>query len=301
MTEKGLVYNINRSSLHDGPGIRTTVFLKGCPLRCIWCHNPESQQYKAQLSYNKSKCINCRRCERSCVYGVHNFVDGKHYVNYEQCKLCRKCIKACTPDALSIIGESISVEEVMDEVIKDKKFYDNSGGGITVTGGEPTAQINFLVKLLENCKQENIHTAIETCGYATENDYKKILPLVDLFLFDYKITGKNKHKKYTGVSNKLILSNLDLLCKRDANVILRCPIIPGINNCEEHYKAIADLTNKYKSILETHVMVYNNWGISKNKNIGNFNYFKTRMFSEEEMASLIKKLRELGVKNVSIG
>ncbi|SIQ22519.1 glycyl-radical enzyme activating protein [Halanaerobium kushneri] len=301
MSEKGLVYNINRSSFHDGPGIRTTVFLKGCPLNCIWCHNPESQQYEAQLSYNESKCINCRMCEQSCGNGVHNFVSGKHYVYFDKCKLSGKCIEVCELDALSIIGKSVSVEEVMDEVIKDKKFYDNSGGGITVSGGEPTVQIDFLVKLLEKCKQENIHTAIETCGYAKESNYKKIISLVNLFLFDYKITGKNRHKKYTGVSNELILSNLDFLCNRDANVILRCPIIPGINNCDEHYKAIADLSNKYKSILETHIMFYNNWGISKNKNIGNINYFETKMFSETEKASLVKKLKEFGVKKVSIG
>ncbi|KAB2844878.1 MAG: glycyl-radical enzyme activating protein, partial [Melioribacteraceae bacterium] len=178
----GLVFDIQRFSLHDGPGIRTTIFLKGCPLDCAWCHNPESKSFKRQLSYNENLCTSCMECSKVCENNVHSFVNGKHIVDFDACELCGKCVDVCPSGALQIIGKEYSADEIISLVLKDKKYFENSNGGVTISGGEPLAQFKFTKNLLVKAKKEGLHTAVETCGFAKEQQYLEILPYVDLFL-----------------------------------------------------------------------------------------------------------------------
>jgi len=264
----GLIFDIHRFSLNDGPGIRTTIFLKGCYLKCEWCHNPESQSFLPQLSFNQEKCINCFDCVKVCPNGAHKIQDEKHFVDWNLCNVSGSCVDVCPTNALKIIGKNSTVEEIISEVLKDKKYYDKSGGGITISGGEPLAQFKFTKGLLIEAKKNNIHTIVDTCGFADQNHYKEILPFVDLFLFDYKLTDDKKHKKFTGVSNKKILENLDFIYRNGASIILRCPIIPGINDDENHLEGIKNLIEKYPNLKSVEIMPYHNLGKDKAKKIG---------------------------------
>ena len=251
----GIIYDIQRCSLHDGSGIRTTVFLKGCPLDCVWCHNPESKQMKPKLSYNKNKCTGCGACG---FCGVHTFDEGGHKVNFQHCAACGQCVRACITDALEIIGREKSARQVMDIVLRDQKYMQNSGGGLTVSGGEPLMQPEFTRELLQLAKQNGLHTALETCGYG---DVSAVEQWVDLWLYDYK-GSSDVYLKYCGVENTLILENLDYLCGRGASVTLRCPVIPGINDNSAGYHEIC---RKYNIAYE--IMGYNGLGKDKAERI----------------------------------
>ncbi|MBE6632113.1 MAG: glycyl-radical enzyme activating protein [Ruminococcaceae bacterium] len=264
----GTIFNIQKFSVNDGPGIRTTVFMKGCPLNCLWCHNPESKKVKKEIFYNKEKCSSCGMCIKACPSGCHSFEGVAHLYDRERCTACGKCTETCLNSALEAVGKEISAEEVIKEVMKDKIFYENSGGGMTLSGGEPMAQFNFTYELLSMAKNEGLHTCIETCGYAKEENYLKIVPLTDIFLFDYKVTGEELHKKYTGVSNELILSNLKAIDSAGGKSILRCPIIPGINDTEEHFCGIAKTAESLKNILEINIEPYHPLGKGKSEMLG---------------------------------
>lgn len=265
---KATIISILRASIHDGPGIRTTVFFKGCPLRCGWCHNPESWSSEPQLFFNRDKCVDCMACVGVCPTGAHQIEQDRHMVKFGLCIACGKCVEACYYEALSIFGQKLYVEAIFDEVKSDMDFYTMSGGGVTLSGGEPMLQPEAASELLKKCREAGIHTCIETCGYAPEKNYKKILPYVDTFLFDYKDTDSARHKKLTGVSNELILSNLDFLYKKNARIILRCPLIPSVNDTENHLKGIAELSKKYPLLEGIEIMPYHNLGISKGTGIG---------------------------------
>jgi len=260
---KGIVFDLHRFSLNDGPGIRTTVFLKGCPLHCDWCHNPESQSFQPQLSFNPDKCIDCFDCTAACPSGTHKIADNKHIVDFSSCILSGECVKACTHDALKITGYEKDVFEIMKVVLKDKAYYDNTGGGLTISGGEPLAQFEFTKALLAAAKKEGIHTCIDTCGQAAKEKFKEILPLTDLFLFDYKITDSAAHKQFTGLGNRQIMENLDFLLQGGADIILRCPIIPGINDDDEHLAGIAEIAEKYPQIKSVELIPYHSMGRDK--------------------------------------
>ncbi|MBN1300197.1 MAG: glycyl-radical enzyme activating protein [Melioribacteraceae bacterium] len=298
----GLVYDIHRFSLHDGPGIRTTIFLKGCPLDCLWCHNPEAKSFEPQLSFNSNLCTLCGNCEKSCPNNVHQIIDGKHIINFDLCRTSEECVENCPAGALSIIGYSESVEEIMETVNKDRKYFENSGGGLTISGGEPMAQFDFTFEILKRAKESGIHTAIETCGQSTEQRFMKVLPYVDLFLFDYKETDPENHKNYTGVSNKQILKNLELILENGASVILRCPLIPGFNDNEKHFRGIAGLQKKFPSIKLIEIMAYHNTGRDKAEKIGLVNPLKDlSSVSESEKKMWINSLTRLGCTNVTFG
>jgi pyruvate formate lyase activating enzyme len=220
----GLVFSIERGATHDGPGLRTTVFFKGCPLRCVWCHNPES------LSFSPEE---------------YHLDDG-----------------------VEIKGTEKTVEEIMRIVRKDKIFFQKSGGGLTLSGGEPLAQIDFARSLLQAVKSEGIHTCVETSGYVQTDALLSVAPYVDLFLYDYKESDDQRHKKYTGVSQKLILDNLSVLNDAGAKIILRCPVIPGYNDSPAHFSAISQTANTYRQIICVHIMPYNPMGASKAKRLG---------------------------------
>ena len=264
----GYIFNIQRFSLHDGPGIRTTVFLKGCNLNCIWCHNPESFIKQPQLSYVKEKCSACGVCQAHCPHSAHLVENGAHQVFFERCKTCGICVAGCPSSALTIIGYKISAEDVMREVLQDKAYYEESGGGVTFSGGEPVLQHKFLHRLLVLSKEAGLHTCLDTAGLFPPRILKKMLPLCDLFLYDYKMTDIHEHWKYTGVANITILNNLALLAKYKKSVILRCPIIPGINDIPEHYKAIEDLKNRYSNIIRIDYLPYHIIGRDKREQIG---------------------------------
>ena len=279
--DKRTIFNIQKFSINDGPGIRTTVFMKGCPLDCLWCHNPESKSRTPEIFYNAEKCIGCRECS-VCPKGCHTFKDTEHIYNREKCDACGECARVCYSDALELVGTEKSVDEVIAEVMKDKAFYENSDGGMTLSGGEPMFQFDFAYELLKSAKENGLHTCIETCGFAKWEQYEKIADLVDIFLFDYKATGSDKHKEFTGVPNELILQNLKKLDDIGCKTILRCPIIPGLNNTDEHFKGIAETANGLKNILEINIEPYHPLGKSKSEQLGKEYVLGDLTFTDED-------------------
>jgi glycyl-radical enzyme activating protein len=291
----GIVFDIQRFALHDGPGIRTTVFLKGCPLNCLWCHNPESINPKPQLSYNDEKCAQCGKCVKVCAVKAHSINNTQHQIDYEKCTACGKCVENCLHDALKMVGKTMTVDEVMEEVIKDKEYYAQSNGGLTISGGEPMRQFDFTLELLKSAKAASIHTCLDTCGFAPVDQFQKIIPLVDLFLYDYKETDLDSHKKLTGVSNELILSNFDFLLSENAKVILRCPLVPGVNDSDDHLKGIAKISAKYPQIEAIEIMPYHDMGRDKANRIGKKLKNNVLIATIDETKKIwIQKLKEFG-------
>lgn len=296
----GTIFNIQKFCVNDGPGIRTTVFLKGCPLRCIWCHNPESKKTAPEMFYNAQKCVKCGRCAKACDKVCHEFSDDVHLYDREKCAVCGKCAEVCPTEALETAGYEISVEDALRDVLKDKVFYDNSGGGMTVSGGEPMLQFDFTLSLMKSAKEAGLHTCMETCGYAPEERYREIAPYVDIFLFDYKITDPEKHRECTGVTNELILSNLRMLDGAGSKIILRCPIIPTVNDTEEHLSAIANLANSLSNVLEINIEPYHPLGSGKSEMLGREYALQGLGFPEEETVKgwieTVKSRTEITVK-----
>jgi pyruvate formate lyase activating enzyme len=239
--DKGLIFNIQKFSVHDGPGIRTTVFLKGCPLACAWCSNPESQSFTPELMVRDINCRVCGACVPACPQGAIS-VSKKtgRMIDRQKCDSCLLCVDSCLYDSLLRCGTSMTVREVLDEVLQDRIFYKNSGGGVTLSGGEPLAQPAFSRKLLKACKQEGLHTAIETAGFVPWNEMESMLEFVDLVLFDVKHLDAELHRKTTGVGNTLILENLRKTAKQ-TELWLRVPLIAGFNDSESHIRQIAAL------------------------------------------------------------
>lgn len=265
--EKGFVFNVQRFCVNDGPGIRTTVFMKGCMLNCLWCHNPESKYPKPQLLLHEKKCLQCRECAEVCPHGYHEFDQGRHIILRSHCTGCGACVDACF-GALELCGKEMTVEEIMTEVLKDQSFYRNSGGGVTLSGGDPLFRPDFTLSLLKKSKEYGLHTCIETCGHAAFEDVEALLPYTDLFLWDVKETDPALHKRYTGVSNERILENLCKINDLGAKIVLRCPIIPSYNDRDEHLKAIGRLAEELDGVSKIDVEPYHPLGTSKNKAFG---------------------------------
>ncbi len=243
----GEIFNIQKFCVNDGPGIRTTVFFKGCPLRCLWCHNPESQSNDKQIMFYSEKCTQCGKCKNLAFDNTEFF---------------------CPNEAKEICGRTVTTEEVIAEVMKDYEFYKNSAGGMTLSGGEPLFQFEFALELLQNAKANNLHTAIETCGFAEKSKIIKIAEFTDLFLFDFKESNPKLHKAYTGADNSLILENLFVLNELNKDIILRCPIITGYNDRQENYDKICELANALTSVKGVEIEPYHAFGESKYEAIG---------------------------------
>ena len=292
---QGTVFNIQKFSVNDGPGIRTTVFLKGCPLRCLWCHNPESKHTYPEIMYNEAKCASCGRCVTACETGAHIINKGSNLHIYDRslCKGCGECAADCVFGAIEVAGKSMNADAVMEEVLRDKVFYDTSGGGMTLSGGEPMMQLEFTLELLTLAKENGLHTCMETCGYAKSDGYKKVAPLVDIFLFDYKVTDPELHKKYTGAENGLILENLAMLDSLGAKTVLRCPIIPGCNDTDEHFLGIAETANRLKNVIEINIEPYHPLGKGKSELLGvDYPLSDVGFPKDEAVAEWIRKISE---------
>lgn len=307
---RGMIFNIQRFSIHDGPGIRTSVFMKGCPLCCEWCHNPESRSGKPELSYISHKCVGCGRCVAVCPTGAHsispntNAAEGEksfiHTLNREKCIVCEKCAAACGYGALSVAGKLYTAGEVIAEVMRDLPFYKNSGGGVTFTGGEPFAQYEFLLEMLKLAKSEGLHVCIETSLFAPSEKLIEAAAYTDLFLADYKESDEALHKNFTGVSNKTILENFRRLDEAGAKIELRCPIIPERNDREDHYKGIAELANSLSNVVEITLEPYHPLGISKSENFGYYTVYERREFLDktavEKIAEFLRNLTDIKVR-----
>ena len=289
----GIVFDIKRFSIHDGPGIRTTVFLKGCPLTCLWCHNPESQQSALELIFRPERCIHCGACFEACPEGAIYQRDGSYLTNRSLCKVCGICVDVCCAEAREIIGKELSTEEILKEVLKDKPFYDQSNGGLTFSGGEPLQQLEFLEELLRESKANNLHTALDTCGYAPWDDFLRILPYLDLVLYDVKIMDDQLHKKFTGVSNRQVLDNLTSLAEYGTDLNIRFPVLPGLNDTEDQIRKLGETLKELNGISKVDLLPYHELSSEKYRRLDrSFNHNKWRKPSRDEMIRIQSHLSE---------
>jgi len=297
----GKIFNIMKYSIHDGPGIRTTVFFKGCPLNCQWCHNPEGQGIGQELMYRPDRCIGCGRCVENCPSGAITSSEGKVAYNRSQCQACGDCCNTCHAGVRELVAKTMTVDEVMAEIEKDLIFYDESGGGVTFSGGEALMQSDFLLELLKKCRKKEIHTAIETCGFVKFESLQKISDFVNLFLYDLKLMNSKKHQDVTGVSNNLILENLCWLAENHPQVIVRIAIIPGINDDEENLQKIGEFVSSLKRSPEIHCLPYHSAGVDKYQRLGlEYSLPDVQSPDDEHMEEIARSLERFGLK-VKIG
>ncbi len=265
--QTGMVFDIQHFSVSDGPGIRTVVFLKGCPLRCSWCHNPESYLARPQMMVYAERCAGCGACAAACPQGLEG-IRAQSSSWRDGCTGCGACAQVCAAGALEAAGTLMTVKQVLEAVVEDLPFYRTSGGGLTISGGEPLAQPAFTLALAQAARELGIPVAIETSGYCDWDVLRLLLPHVDLFLYDYKLTGEEEHRQHTGVGQQRILQNLYRLDESGANIILRCPMIPGINIHTAHEEGIIRLAGSLQNLQQVHLEPYHSIGLSKRMRLG---------------------------------
>jgi len=297
-----IIFNIQRFSIHDGPGIRTTVFFKGCPLKCQWCHNPESINPFPEIAYHESKCIKCYKCIEVCPTEALSKSRNGVTINREKCDGCGKCAEICYSGALELCGRYMKIEEVMAEVTRDLPFYKNSNGGLTASGGEPLAQANFVADFFARAREEGVHTALDTSGHAEWATVRKVLDHTDLVLYDIKTMGSERHKTLTVVPNKLILANLERTCGEGIPVIVRIPVIPNYNiiNVEEDVKEIADFLQGLNAVRRVDLLPFHRLGKSKYLMLSRNFVVDIEPPDKEYVESIRKILASSGIE-VSIG
>ena len=299
------VFNIQRYSLHDGSGIRTLVFIKGCPLKCRWCSNPEGQKNYPELGYLRVKCVGPKECGGRCVevcsnQAIESLDKGEITINREKCKLCGECAKACYYGALKIIGQYMSIGEILTEVEEDQSFYRYLEGGVTLGGGEPLINPGFSREFLKECKERGLHTVLETCGFGPWKELRRILEYVDLLYYDIKHMDSEKHREMTGVSNKIILENArKILSMRRLKVVIRIPVVPGFNNANEQVKAIARFVKGSGGEM-MELLPYHRLGQAKYRQYGmEFIFEDVEPPSEERMEQLREIVRSCGLEEVT--
>jgi pyruvate formate lyase activating enzyme len=296
------VFNIQRCSIHDGPGIRTTVFIKGCPLRCDWCHNPESLDGAPEVAINEKKCTACGACVEACPESDGDRPARGSDWDDGTCQRCGACAEACPSEARELIGEARAVADLVAEIERDRPFFESSGGGVTFSGGEPLCYPAFLVACLEGCREKGLHTAVDTSGFATKKVIRDIARLADVLLYDIKHMDPKAHKRHTGVDNEQILENLRTLSEEAADIWIRFPLIPGFNDVEENLEAMAAFINGLPNAHPVSVLPYHPAGVEKHRRLGksppDVGY---RTPTDEEIAAAIERLRSYGLEAHSGG
>lgn len=262
MSAYGTIFDLQRFSIHDGPGIRTVIFFKGCPLRCRWCQNPEGLDPRPEISFSKDRCLGCRECQKACLVGAITF-EGTGRVDRQRCDRCGRCVEVCYAGALQTVGKSYTAEELLEEAADDMPFFVSSGGGITLSGGEPTYQDGFLASFLRLCREEGVHVVLETCGYVASDRLEAIVPLVDLILYDLKAVDSARHRDMTGRDNGTILENLSSLLKQDASKVrVRVPLIPALTATSTNLEDIARFLKRH-DVAEVTLLPYHRMGEGK--------------------------------------
>lgn len=295
------IFNIQRYSIHDGPGIRTTVFFKGCPLSCKWCHNPESISSETQIIRNEINCTLCGSCIIACPTKALTMTNDNIEFDRSKCITCGTCEEVCYHSAIKIAGKKMSVEEVFKEILKDKIFYEESGGGVTFSGGEPLLQSKFLMKLAKRCKEAGIHTTLDTSGFSNWENLKDVIKYIDLILYDFKIVDDDKHKKYVGASNKKIIDNLIKIKNENVNIFLRLPIIKGVNDSLDEANEIVQIINGIKNISQINILEYHKMGMEKYPRLGKQYELTGEEKPDEMFINSLKKLYEENGFRVIIG
>jgi len=298
---KGLVFDIKRYAIHDGPGIRTTVFFKGCPLQCLWCHNPESWKAQAELGFRSGRCAGCGQCAEACSCKAILLVENRPVTDAEKCILCGRCVDVCLAGARQIIGREMAVNEVMAEVERDVIFYDQSGGGVTFSGGEPLMQPDFLLALLNQCRARNIHTAVDTSCYAEPEIAESVAKKADLFLCDLKHMDNEMHERFTGVGNKLILENIRRISQSGKKIVIRIPIIPGFNDETANIEATGKFAASEAGVGRIDILPFNRGGTEKSTRLtGGIKSMRIETPNERQMSSIAESLSKY-VFEVNIG
>jgi pyruvate formate lyase activating enzyme len=292
----GRVFDIKRYSIHDGPGIRTTVFLKGCPLGCLWCHNPESIAAGPELMHWPGRCVRCHACVAACPKGaIAKDAAGAIMIDRHKCDVCGQCAEACLYDAMQVVGREMSVGEVMDEVEKDRVFYEQSGGGVTLSGGDPAVQAAFAEALLDACRERGLRTAVDTAGLTRNGALDRLAAKSDLILFDLKLMDDARHGEFTGVSNAPILNNLERLAAAGSEIWVRIPLIRGVNDDDGNIRRTIDFLRSLRTIKRVGLLPYHSGGMEKARRINkesDFRRFETP--SEERIAAIEAAFREAG-------
>ena len=298
---KGLVFDIKKYAIHDGPGIRTTVFFKGCPLQCLWCHNPESWKGRAELGFRTGRCTVCGQCVEACPQEAISLVENRPVTDVKKCVLCGRCVDVCLAGARQIIGREMAVSEVMAEVERDVIFYDQSGGGVTFSGGEPLMQPDFLLALLNQCRARNIHTAVDTSCYAEPEIADSVAERADLFLCDLKHMDNEMHERFTGVGNNLILDNIRRIAQAGKKIVIRIPVIPGFNDDPENIEATGKFAASLPGVGRIDVLPFNLGGAEKSARLmGEIKPMRIETPDEEQMGSIAQSLSKY-VFEVNIG
>ena len=295
---EGMIFDIKKFAVHDGPGIRTTIFMKGCPLRCKWCHNPESLDPKPQIVFFENKCIGCGRCFEACKTGALRLEKGDVRVyERDKCAICGDCAEACYAEAQVKEGRAITVEEAVEEIEKDRPFYENSGGGMTVSGGEPMLQYEFVLALLRECKRRGLHTALDTCAHCPWAQLKSLIPFLDLILLDMKEMDLERHRQFTDVGNRVILDNARRLAGEPVRLMIRIPVIPDFNDTVENMSAAAQFFKDFPNIDYVELLPYHRLGESKYERLElTYEAKGTDPPEKKHLEELMEPFREAGLE-----